>query len=76
MILAVIAGNILGEEQSGHIKEVGISLYQHMLEEEIARQKAIEEARLAEEARIRAEEEAKLRAEEAARAAAAAEDGG
>jgi len=31
------AGNILGEEQSGHIKEVGISLYQHMLEEEILR---------------------------------------
>ena len=27
-------------EQSGHIKEVGIALYQHMLEEEIARQKA------------------------------------
>ena len=31
------SGNILGEEQSGHIKEVGISLYQHMLEEEILR---------------------------------------
>lgn len=31
------AGNILGEEQSGHIKEVGVSLYQHMLEEEILR---------------------------------------
>ena len=31
------AGNILGEEQSGHIKEVGIALYQHMLEEEILR---------------------------------------
>ncbi len=31
------AGNILGEEQSGHIKDVGISLYQHMLEEEIMR---------------------------------------
>ena len=34
------SGNILGEEQSGHIKEVGISLYQHMLEEEILRLKA------------------------------------
>lgn len=31
------AGNILGEEQSGHIKEVGVSLYQHMLEEEVLR---------------------------------------
>ncbi len=31
------SGNILGEEQSGHIKEVGIALYQHMLEEEILR---------------------------------------
>ena len=34
------SGNILGEEQSGHIKEVGIALYQHMLEEEIMRIKA------------------------------------
>ncbi len=34
------SGNILGEEQSGHIKEVGIALYQHMLEEEIMRMKA------------------------------------
>ncbi|MGL4309653.1 MAG: transcription-repair coupling factor [Paracoccaceae bacterium] len=31
------AGNILGEEQSGHISEVGYELYQHMLEETIAR---------------------------------------
>lgn len=31
------SGNVLGEEQSGHIKEVGISLYHHMLEEEILR---------------------------------------
>lgn len=30
------AGNLLGEEQSGHIKEVGIELYQKMLEEAIA----------------------------------------
>jgi transcription-repair coupling factor (superfamily II helicase) len=29
------AGNLLGEEQSGHIKEVGIELYQQMLEEAI-----------------------------------------
>lgn len=34
------SGNVLGEEQSGHIKEVGISLYQHMLEEEILRLRA------------------------------------
>jgi transcription-repair coupling factor (superfamily II helicase) len=31
------AGNILGEEQSGHIREVGHELYQQMLEETIAR---------------------------------------
>ena len=31
------AGNILGEEQSGHINEVGYELYQQMLEETIAR---------------------------------------
>ncbi|WP_102223293.1 transcription-repair coupling factor [Acidimangrovimonas sediminis] len=31
------AGNILGEEQSGHISEVGYELYQHMLEETIAK---------------------------------------
>ena len=30
------AGNLLGEEQSGHIKEVGLELYQHMLEEAVA----------------------------------------
>ena len=30
------AGNLLGGEQSGHIKEVGVELYQHMLEEAIA----------------------------------------
>ncbi|MEM9029198.1 MAG: transcription-repair coupling factor [Pseudomonadota bacterium] len=29
-------GNLLGEEQSGHIKEVGFELYQSMLEETIA----------------------------------------
>ena len=34
------AGNILGIEQSGHIKDVGIALYHHLLEEEINRIKA------------------------------------
>src|SRR5690606_16252120 len=29
------AGNLLGEEQSGHIKEVGVEWYQHMLEEAV-----------------------------------------
>jgi transcription-repair coupling factor (superfamily II helicase) len=29
------AGNLLGEEQSGHIKEVGFELYQSMLEEAV-----------------------------------------
>ncbi len=31
------AGNLLGEEQSGQIREVGYELYQQMLEDEIAR---------------------------------------
>ncbi len=30
------AGNLVGEEQSGHIREVGIELYQQMLEEAVA----------------------------------------
>ena len=34
------AGNLLGEEQSGHIREVGYELYQAMLEETIARLKS------------------------------------
>ncbi|WP_333869248.1 transcription-repair coupling factor [Cypionkella sp.] len=34
------AGNLLGEEQSGHIKEVGYELYQAMLEETIAKIKS------------------------------------
>jgi transcription-repair coupling factor (superfamily II helicase) len=34
------AGNILGEEQSGHIREVGHELYQQMLEETISRLRA------------------------------------
>ncbi len=28
-------GNLVGEEQSGHIREVGIELYQQMLEEAV-----------------------------------------
>ncbi len=34
------AGNLLGEEQSGHIREVGYELYQDMLEETIAKLRA------------------------------------
>ena len=34
------AGNLLGDEQSGHVREVGYELYQEMLEEAIARMKA------------------------------------
>jgi transcription-repair coupling factor (superfamily II helicase) len=34
------AGNLLGDEQSGHIKEVGFELYQSMLEEAILEQKS------------------------------------
>ena len=30
------AGNLLGEEQSGQVKEVGIELYQHLLKEAVA----------------------------------------
>jgi len=33
------AGNLLGQEQSGHIKEVGFELYQQMLEEAVAEMK-------------------------------------
>jgi len=42
------AGNLLGDEQSGHIKEVGFELYQEMLEEAILEAKAggIREARM------------------------------
>jgi transcription-repair coupling factor (superfamily II helicase) len=41
------AGNLLGDEQSGHIREVGFELYQAMLEEAIMEAKAggIREAR-------------------------------
>ncbi|WP_366556000.1 transcription-repair coupling factor [Aquibaculum sediminis] len=34
------AGNLLGEEQSGHVKEVGIELYQQLLEEAVAEARA------------------------------------
>ena len=33
-------GNLLGEEQSGHIREVGVELYQQMLEDAVAEMKA------------------------------------
>lgn len=39
------AGNLLGEEQSGHIKEVGFELYQQMLEEAVAEVKGVDEVR-------------------------------
>jgi transcription-repair coupling factor (superfamily II helicase) len=38
------AGNLLGEEQSGHIKEVGFELYQQMLEEAVAQLRSGDEA--------------------------------
>ncbi len=38
------AGNLLGEEQSGHVKEVGFELYQQMLEEAVAEMKGEPEA--------------------------------
>ena len=30
------AGNLLGDEQSGHIREIGVELYQHLLQEAVA----------------------------------------
>ncbi|MDP6707288.1 MAG: transcription-repair coupling factor [Alphaproteobacteria bacterium] len=36
------AGNLLGEEQSGHIREVGLELYQQMLEEAVAEARGTE----------------------------------
>jgi len=38
------AGNLLGEEQSGRVKEVGVELYQHMLEEAVAAMRSGEAA--------------------------------
>ncbi len=41
------AGNLLGDEQSGHIREVGIELYQQMLEDAVAELRAGEGRRRA-----------------------------
>lgn len=38
------AGNLLGEEQSGHVKEVGVELYQQMLEEAVSEAKGTAKA--------------------------------
>lgn len=43
------AGNLLGDEQSGHIKEVGIELYQQMLEDAVAEIRAGEGKRTGQE---------------------------
>lgn len=37
-------GNLVGEEQSGHIREVGIELYQHMFEEAVRNAKHAQQA--------------------------------
>jgi transcription-repair coupling factor (superfamily II helicase) len=34
------AGNLLGREQSGHIREVGVELYQHMIEQAVVEARA------------------------------------
>lgn len=39
------AGNLLGREQSGHIREVGVELYQQMVEEAVAKVRAEQEGR-------------------------------
>ena len=44
------AGNLLGDEQSGHIKEVGFELYQQMLKDAIEALKSGDTGELAEEA--------------------------
>lgn len=36
-------GNVIGEEQSGHIKDIGIELYQHLLEEALSKNKMNED---------------------------------
>ena len=43
------AGNLLGPEQSGHMREVGVELYQQMLEDAVAEARGQEAARAAEE---------------------------
>ena len=42
------AGNLLGGEQSGHIREVGIELYQQMLEEAVAEARGLDDGKPAE----------------------------
>ena len=42
------AGNLLGAEQSGHIREVGIELYQQMLEEAVAEARGLDDVHKAE----------------------------
>ena len=42
------AGNLLGREQSGHIREVGVELYQQMVEEAVEKVRAEQEGRLRE----------------------------
>jgi len=42
------AGNLLGDEQSGHVREVGIELYQEMLEEAVSQMRSGGEAELGE----------------------------
>ena len=37
------AGNLLGAEQSGHIREVGVELYQQMLEEAVAEARGLDD---------------------------------
>jgi transcription-repair coupling factor (superfamily II helicase) len=41
------AGNLLGDEQSGHIREVGYELYQQMIEEAVAKLRTGDEALVA-----------------------------
>ena len=43
------AGNLLGGEQSGHIREVGVELYQRMLEEAVAEARGVADGGAAEE---------------------------
>ncbi len=38
------AGNLLGEEQSGHVREVGVELYQQLLEEAVAEARGLADA--------------------------------
>ncbi|MGH6893369.1 MAG: transcription-repair coupling factor [Dongiaceae bacterium] len=38
------AGNLLGDEQSGHVREVGVELYQHLLEEAVRAARGMEKS--------------------------------